>query len=81
MDELKNTGVQKENVVAIIIKLMSVLVIVAGTIGGIIISNVGYSFETARFWAAETGTITVGMLIYGQGEMIKLLQDIRNKMK
>jgi hypothetical protein len=80
-NELRNAGALKENIAAIIIKLMSVLVMVAGTIGSLFIANVGYNFETARFWAAEIGAITVGMLIYGQGEVIRLLQDIKNKMK
>ena len=45
-NELRNAGAPKENIVAIIIKLMSVLVMVAGTIGSLFIANVVYNFET-----------------------------------
>lgn len=66
-----------DNTVAKIIKIIGIVIIIFGTIGSIIIANVNQSVPT--FFVAEFASIVSGMFFVGLSEIIRILEEIKNK--
>lgn len=74
-----------ENTIAKIIKIIAIVILIMGTIGSFASSFqdvYGRSeFSFASFIIPETVTIISGVIFLGFSEVIKLLQEISNKLK
>lgn len=76
--------VSNENIIGGILKAIGILILIAGTIGSIAIAGgdgYRYEFSFVRFIIPEVGMIVGGMMFLGFSEIIRLLQDIKNKLK
>lgn len=76
--------VSNENTIGGILKAIGILILIAGTIGSLVIAGgdgYRYEFSFLRFVLPEIGTIISGMMFLGFSEIIQLLQDIKNKLK
>lgn len=79
-----NDVVGNENTIGGILKAIGILILIAGTIGSLVIAGgdgYRYEFSFLRFILPEIGTIISGMMFLGFSEIIQLLQDIKNKLK
>ncbi len=81
MEENKTENAQSRNIPAAILKLFAVLFMISSSYGSFYIACQGYGFNTGLFWGLEVGTLTIGMLAFGIGEIIDLLQSIKDKLK
>ncbi|PWL68936.1 MAG: hypothetical protein DBY27_05750 [Clostridiaceae bacterium] len=74
-----------ENTIAKIIKVVAIVILVLGTIGSFASSFHDVygknEFSFASFIIPETVTIISGVIFLGFSEVIKLLQEISNKLK
>lgn len=72
-----------ENSIAKAIKIMASIVLILGSIGSFAVSiNYGKSdFSFEDFIVPETVTIVSGFIFLGLGEVITLLQAIKNKLR
>ena len=68
-----------ENSTAKIIKFIGIFIIIAGTIGSIILTNDTQSFSV--FLIYEFACVVSGVLFVGFSEIIKLLEDIKERLK
>ncbi len=68
-----------ENSVAKTIKISGILIIILGTIISFFIA--GEDFSVALFLTSEIISIISGLLFIGFSEIIKLLEEIKNKLK
>lgn len=68
------------NIISGILKAIGFLIMLIGTIGSFYIASQGYEFSFASFILPEIGTIVSGMLFLGFSEVIRLLQDIKDKL-
>ena len=66
-----------DNTVANVIKALGIAIIILGTIGNVIINLLPLSLY--EFVVVEFCCIVSGMLLIGFAEIIKLLEDIKNK--
>ena len=74
-----------ENTIAKMIKVIAIAILILGTIGSFASSFHDVygknEFSFAGFIIAETVTIISGVIFLGFSEVIKLLQEISNKLK
>ena len=73
-----------ENTIGGILKAIGILILIIGTIGSFIIAGGDghrYEFSLFRFIVPEIATTVSGMMFLGFSEIIRLLQDIKNKLK
>jgi hypothetical protein len=76
-------AVANENTVGGILKAIGILILIVGTIASIIIAGgdgYRYEFSFIRFIIPEVVSIVSGMVFIGFAEIIKLLQEIRDKL-
>jgi hypothetical protein len=81
MEERK--AITNENTVGGILKVIGILILVVGTIASIFVAGGDgsrYEFSFIRFIIPEAVSIVSGMVFIGVAEIIKLLQEIRNKL-
>ena len=73
-----------ENIIAKVLKIMSIAILILGTIGSFNTSfhdEYGRSeFSFTTFLIPETVVIISGIVFLGFSEIIKLLQDVNNKL-
>ena len=67
-----------DNVVAKVVKALGVIIIVLGTIVSFVITH--DNFSLAVFLEVEFFCVVGGMLLIGFAEIIKLLEDIKDKL-
>ncbi len=75
--------ISSDNTIAKIIKICGIAIIVLGTISSFIIAGgdgYKYRFSFIRFLTPELISVISGLLFIGFAEIIKLLQDIKNKL-
>ena len=75
-----NMQTSQGNTISGILKAIGFLILIIGTIGSFYIASQGYEFSFASFILPEIGTIVSGMLFLGFSEVIRLLQDIKDKL-
>ncbi len=68
------------NTISGILKAIGFLILIIGTIGSFYIATQGSEFSFGGFILPEIGTIVSGMLFLGFAEVIRLLQDIKDKL-
>lgn len=66
-----------DNTVAKIIKVLGIIIIVLGTIGSFVINH--DNFSLSAFLTVEFPCIVSGVFFVGLAEIIKLLEEIKNK--
>ena len=66
-----------DNTVAKIIKVLGIVIIILGTIGNIIMNH--DHFSLSAFLEMELSCAVSGMFFVGLAEIIKLLEEIKNK--
>ena len=76
------TNKKNINIYAVIIKLIGWLTMIAGLVLGVIFAKnlaIYPNIETWIFIGYFTGGVVLGSFILGFGEIIQLLEDIKNK--
>lgn len=78
-------NIYTENSIGKAIKIIGIIILIVGTIGSFATSfhNVygQTAFSFASFIIPETVTVVSGIVFLGFGEIIRLLQEISNKLK
>ena len=76
-----NTDIATEkNIVGMVLKV--ILILIVGTITNfILIDKYEYEYTIFSFIVPELRTIVSGMILIGSAEIVKLLQDIKNRMR
>ena len=65
-----------DNTVAKVVRVTGIIIIILGTIGSIIVSN---NQSSSMFLVTEFASIVSGIFFIGLAEIIKLLEEIKNK--
>lgn len=76
--------VPKENIISLWVKAVGYFIMLFGTLASLVASmtfSYQQGFSLDIFIVSESATIISGMLFLGLGEIISLLQDIKNKLK
>ena len=69
-------------ILPIILKVIGILILIVGTITNfILIDKYEYEYTIFSFIVPELRTIVSGMILIGSAEIVKLLQDIKNRMR
>lgn len=78
-----NTDIATEkNIVGMVLKVIGILILIVGTITNfILIDKYEYEYTIFSFIVPELRTIVSGMILIGSAEIVKLLQDIKNRMR
>ncbi len=79
-EEQQEENDMQGNMISGVLKAIGFLILIIGTIGSFYIASQGYEFSFASFILPEIGTIVSGMLFLGFSEVIRLLQDIKDKL-
>ena len=74
-------NVKHINTVAEILKVIGVFILVIGTIASICVGCISKEFSFVLFFVMEIEVFIGGIIFIGFSEIIKLLQDIKAKMK
>ena len=74
-------NVKHINTVAEILKVIGVFILVIGTIASICVGCISKEFSFVLFFVMEIEVFIGGIIFIGFSEIIKLLQDIKDKMK
>lgn len=75
-------GLSSYNNIGRVLKAIGIIIMVVGTIGGLIIACGNKNgFPFASFITMVIASIVSGMMFLGFSEIIRLLQDINNKLK
>ena len=79
-EEQQEENDMQGNMISGILKAIGFSILIIGTIGSFYIASQGYEFSFAGFILPEMGTIVSGVLFLGFSEVIRLLQDIKDKL-
>lgn len=79
-NEQANENILDKNIIGNAIKGASILILIIGTIGSILLGVNGYKFSYTLFAYAEIGTIILFLFFLGLSEIIRLLHSINSKM-
>ena len=74
-------NVKHINTVAEILKVIGVFILVIGTIASICVGCISKEFSFVLFFVMEIEVFIGGIIFIGFSEIIKLLEDIKDKMK
>lgn len=70
------------NNIATCLKAVGIIIFVVGTMSSFIYADdSSYEYSWGKFFLYEAGTVISGMLFLGFGEVVRLLQNIKEKLK